>query len=195
MDAGGRVIAISGTPGTGKSSVGLVVAKLLGVDLVELNDLVLGKELYVDYDSERMSFIIDEPRVREYVRNLALERGRLVVVGHYSEIVDDDILDKIVVLRINPVKLAERLTQKGWSAKKILENIEAELIGVCTGNALSEHPVDKVCEVDVSGKSVDEVAREIIDIVSGVRECRVHVDWLSNEEVVSYVLSLTSASD
>ncbi|MCX8208146.1 MAG: adenylate kinase family protein [Sulfolobales archaeon] len=195
MGVGGRVIAISGTPGTGKSSVGLAIARLLGVDIVELSDLVLEKELYVDYDNKRMSFIIDELRVKEYVRKLALEKGRLVVVGHYSEIVDDDILDKIVVLRINPVELARRLAQKGWSVEKIRENIEAELIGVCTGNALSEHPVDKVCEVDVSGKSVDEVAREVIDIISGVGECRVYVDWLSSEEVVSNVLNLTFTSD
>ncbi|MCX8184519.1 MAG: AAA family ATPase [Sulfolobales archaeon] len=189
-----RVIAISGTPGTGKSDVGIAISRLLGVDLVELSNLALEEGLYVDYDNERTSFVIDESRLRERVRKLALEKGRLIVVGHYSEIVDDDILDKIIILRINPIELAERLSRRGWPAKKMRENIEAEFVGVCTSNALSEHPVEKVCEVDVSGRSLEEVVREVIEVVSGIRLCRVYVDWLSDEFIASYVLSLTSTT-
>jgi adenylate kinase len=124
------------------------------------------------------------------VRSLVLEKKRVLVIGHYSEIVDDDILDKIVVLRLNPMELAQRLLSRGWPTKKVVENVEAELVGVCTNNALSEHPPEKVCEVDVTGKSIDDVVREVFDVVAGLRPCRVYVDWLSNEEVVSYVLSL-----
>lgn len=186
-----KAIAISGTPGTGKSAVGARVSRLLGIELVELSEFVLENKLYAGYDDERLSFIVDENRLREHLRRLIVERGNLLVIGHYSEVVDDDILDKIIVLRINPVELAERLSRRGWPPGKVLENVEAELVGICTNNALLEHPVEKVCEVDVSGKDVEEVSREVIEIIRGSRPCRVYVDWLSNEAIVSYVLSLS----
>ncbi|MEM0066200.1 MAG: adenylate kinase family protein [Sulfolobales archaeon] len=186
-----KAIAISGTPGTGKSAVGALVSRSLGFWLVELSNYVLENKLYVSYDDERLSFVVDEPKLREHLRRLIAERGRVLVVGHYSEIVDDDILDKIIVLRINPMELAERLSRRGWPPKKVFENVEAELIGVCTSNALLEHPPDKVCEVDVTGKSVEDVSKEVIEIVTGKRQCKIFIDWLSDEAVVNRVLSLT----
>lgn len=190
----GKVIAISGTPGTGKSAVGALVSRSLGFELIELGSLVFEKKLYIGYDDERQSYIIDEPRLREHLRRLAAERGNLLVIGHYSEIVDDDVLDKIVVLRVNPIELAERLRRRGWPPEKVLENVEAELLGVCTGNALLEHPSEKVCEVDASGKDAEVVSREVIEVITGARPCRVYVDWLNDESVVNYVLSISGAS-
>ncbi|MEM2006774.1 MAG: adenylate kinase family protein [Sulfolobales archaeon] len=187
----GKAIAISGTPGTGKSVVGTLVSRSLDIGLVELSDFVLENKLVVSYDDERLSFVIDEHKLREHLRRLIAERGRVLVIGHYSEIIDDDVLDKIIILRINPVELAERLSKRGWPPKKVLENVEAELLGVCTSNALLEHPPNKVCEVDVTGKSVEDVSKEVIEIVTGRRSCRVFIDWLSDEAVVNSVLSLT----
>ncbi len=189
----GKVVALSGTPGTGKSLVGRRVSEALGMELVELSDLVIGNRLYAGYDEVRRTFVVDEDRLRDYLRRLVAERGRVLVVGHYSEIVDDSMLDKIVVLRLNPAELYERLTERGWPPDKVVENVEAELLGVCTGNALSEHPPEKVCEVDVSGKSVEEASREVVDVIVGSRPCKTYVDWLSDESLVSFVLGLGGA--
>lgn len=192
--AAGKAVAISGTPGTGKSVIGALVSRALGISFIELGDFALEKGLYIGYDDDRMSFIVDENRLREHLKRLVEERGSLLVVGHYSEIVDDEILDKIIVLRINPVELASRLVERGWPMRKVVENVEAELMGICTINAVSEHPAEKVCEVDVSSKNVEEVSKEVIEIITGSKQCRIYVDWLSDESAVSYVLSLASES-
>lgn len=186
----GRVLALSGTPGTGKSEIGRRVSEVLGLELVDLGRLVIEAGLYTGYDEESASYVVDEGRLREQVRRLAAERGRLLVVGHYSEVVDDELLERMVVLRLNPVELYERLARRGWPPAKVVENVEAELLGVCTSNALSEHPPEKVCEVDVSGKSVEEASREVAEVLAGSRPCRVYVDWLSDESLVRFVLSL-----
>jgi len=184
-----RVVAISGTPGVGKTLVAKHLAEALGAEVVELSELVLREGLYVGYDEKMLSYVIDELRVKEYVRSLAMGGRRIVVVSHYSEVVDDDILEKLFVIRLNPVELFERLKRRGWPPAKILDNVEAELIGVCTANALAEHPQDKVCEVDASGKPSEEVSREIVEILQGVRECRVFVDWLARDDVVRRLLT------
>lgn len=160
------------------------LAEALGSEIVELSEVVLREGLYVGYDEKTLSYVIDEARVREYVRSLATKGGVVIVVGHYSEIVDDDILEKLFVIRLNPLELLERLRRRGWPPAKVLDNVEAELLGVCTANALAEHSHSKVCEVDASGKEPEEVSREIIEILQGIRECRVFVDWLEREDVI-----------
>ena len=170
--------------------MGIRVARALNAELVELSGLVLERRLYSGYDEERSSFVVDEARLRDELRKLALEKGRLVVVGHYGEVVDDDVLHRIVVLRLDPRELARRLIDRGWPPEKVRENVESELMGVCTSNALAEHPPEKVCEVDVSGRSIDDVADEVVAIILGSKPCRVYVDWLSNEAIIEYVLRL-----
>jgi adenylate kinase len=113
----------------------------------------------------------------------------IIVVGHYSEIVDDDILEKLFVIRLNPLELLERLRRRGWPPAKVLDNVEAELMGVCTANALAEHPRSKVCEIDASGRRPEDVSKEVIEVLQGVRECRVFVDWLERGDVVRSLLS------
>jgi len=184
-----RVIAISGTPGVGKSLVAKHLAEALGAEVIELSEVVLKERLYVGYDSETLSYVIDEPRVKEYIRTLAMKKGVVIVVGHYSEIVDDDILEKLFVIRLNPLELLERLRRRGWPPAKVLDNVEAELMGACTANALAEHPRSKVCEIDASGRRPEDVSKEVIEVLQGVRECRVFVDWLERGDVVRSLLS------
>jgi len=186
-------VALSGTPGTGKSVVGEHLAKLLEMEPVELSVIAIEGRFLTRYDDDRLSYVVDEAGLRNYIRSLVLKKRRVLIIGHYSEIVDDDILDKIVVLRLNPVELAQRLLNRGWPLKKVIENVEAELLGICTNNALSEHPSEKVCEVDVTGKKMDEIVKEVADVVTGLRPCRVYVDWLNDEKVVSYVLGLEAS--
>lgn len=188
------VVAIGGTPGTGKSTIGASIARLMGMELIELSNLVLEKKLYISYDEERYSFVVDEAGLRRYLRELIQEKKKVLVIGHYSEIVDDDLLDKIIILRLDPRELVKRLVERGWPLEKIIENVESELIGVCTSNALAEHPQGKVCEVDVSGKNIDEVVNEVLTIILSSKPCRVYVDWLSNEEIVNYVLRLSQGA-
>ncbi len=186
----GRAIALSGTPGTGKSLIGRRVSRMLDMEVVELSDFVVENRLYVGYDDVRGSFVVDEGRLREHLERLIVEKGRILVIGHYSEVVPDHLLDKVVVLRLNPAELYKRLTERGWPPEKIVENVEAELLGVCTSNALSEHPSEKVCEVDVSGKSIEEASREVADVIAGLKPCKTYVDWLSDESLVALLLDL-----
>jgi len=59
------------------------------------------------------------------------------------------------------------------------ENLASEILDVCLVEALNLHGKEKVCELDASGKSVEEVVREILNILEGRRKCRMGlVDWL-----------------
>lgn len=66
MSSKGPVIVITGTPGTGKSTHGQMLAQESPVPLRHINvgDLVKEKSLYEEYDEEWQSYTVDEDKVR-----------------------------------------------------------------------------------------------------------------------------------
>ncbi len=191
----GKAIVISGTPGVGKTLVAIRLASRLGLSYINLSDLVVRESLYIDVDEVRGSLIIDEDRlVGRLTELLSGSESDVIVDSHYGEVIPDEFVRTIFVLRLSPVILYERLTSRGWGKEKVKENVEAEILGVCTYNALNEHPEAKVCEVDVTNKEVDEVVEEIVNVLNNVKKCEVWVDWLSNEALKDFIIRLLSTS-
>ncbi len=191
----GKAIVISGTPGVGKTLVATRLASRLGLSYINLSDLVVRESLYIDVDEVRGSLIIDEDRLVGRLTELLSESESDVIVdSHYGEVIPDEFVRTIFVLRLSPIILYERLTSRGWDKEKVKENVEAEILGICTYNALNEHPESKVCEVDVTNKEVDEVVEEIVNVLNNVKKCEVWVDWLSNEALKDFITRLLSTS-
>ncbi|MEM0474768.1 MAG: adenylate kinase family protein [Zestosphaera sp.] len=191
----GKAIVISGTPGVGKTLVATLLASKLGLSYLNLSDLVVRESLYVGVDEARGSFVVDEERlVKRLTELLSESKSDVIIDSHYGEIIPDELVKIIFVLRLNPVILYERLVSRGWSEEKVKENVEAEILGVCTYNAVNEHTESKVCEIDVTSKGVGEVVEEILNILNNVRKCEVWVDWLSQELPQDFITKLLSTS-
>lgn len=177
-----KIIVISGTPGTGKTLVAKKLAEKLEACYINLSEMVINEKLYVEYDEIRESYVIDEEKVRTRLREIARNCDILIVDGHYGELAPRELVDKIIVLRTDPLELEERLRRKGWSWEKIKENVAAEIIGVCTVNALEEHGEDKVYEIDTTNRSPEEIIKEIINkILPGKAVSGSRIDWLASK--------------
>ena len=54
---------------------------------------------------------------------------------------------------------------------------------VCLVDALSNSESSKVCELDVSGKSIESIIEEVLYLLDNKRECKYGVvDWLGKLE-------------
>ena len=116
-------------------------------------------------------------RTLEIIRDCDVD---VIVDGHYAvDVVPRADVDLVFVLRRHPHELKTFMEKRGFGNRKLWENLAAEILDVCLSEAVETCGVDKVCEVDASGKSVEEVVEDIIQILEGRQRCKVGaVDWL-----------------
>lgn len=176
------VIAISGTPGTGKTDVGQLLVTRLNATLIELSHLAKEQQLLIGEDADRETLIADTEKLQHYLVNLISESPETyVIVGHFADEVPEKLLEFLVVLRCNPITLTQRLRSRQWLQSKILENVQAEILGECTMQALLRHKRDKVFEIDTTEATLEEVVEAIEVIQTGTsHEYTVgRISWLS----------------
>jgi len=174
------VIVISGVPGVGKSIIATRLAERLKAKVINLSKFIIDNKLYVSYDNDRKTYIIDEEKtiakIREFIENYKDEY--LIIEGHYGEIVPKEYVNLFFVLRLHPLVLYERLKERMWDEKKIKENVAAEILGVPTANAISVLGEHRICEINVTNMDLDNVVNRILEIIKHGRcEKKEFIDW------------------
>ena len=190
-----RILVITGTPGVGKTRVSKALTERLGGLYISLTDIVNRENLQLEVDSERDTVVADLHSLSDRLRNIISESSSDVVVdGHYAtEVVSSDVVSYAFVLRIEPDKLRLRLRERGYTERKVLENMASEVLDVCLFDAVAQYSVEKVDEIDVTYKDVDEVVGEIIDVINGRRKAKTgKVDWLGKLEEEGRLSELTT---
>ncbi|MCS7117075.1 MAG: adenylate kinase family protein [Nitrososphaerota archaeon] len=173
-----RRIGITGSPGTGKKSVGRIIAERLNYDFLDLNDLAIRGNAVIGRDERE--FIVDPKKLRRLALK-AIDKKDVVIVGHLlPSVFKKDEIDFIVVLRCSPWELMNRYVSRGYSEKKAKENVGAEILDVCLVEALKVFGKRKVYEIDTTGKTPEEVAEKIISLYNGeVKKEPIGIDWLT----------------
>jgi len=165
-DAAGSadLIAITGTPGTGKTTA----TDRLDRPVVHLNALVRDEGLDTGVDPERGSRIVDleavEDRIAERVR---ATDGPLVVESHVAHELG---ADRVIVLRCAPEIVAERLRDRGESGATARENAESEALDLVLSAAVERHGEGVVYEIDATDSPPSAVADAIEAAIAGDRE-------------------------
>ena len=163
------IIAITGVAGVGKTSVAEMLRRKTKWTLVRPDDIAKRKKLYLGYDKKRRSRIVDLGKLKKEIRFIARSGGNVIVESLYSHFLDADV---VVVLRCSPDVLEKRLKRKYSWPTKILENKEAELIGVVTQEALDKYGRSKVLEFDTTKSTPTRTADEIISALTEKSERR-----------------------
>ncbi len=158
------IITVTGTPGTGKTSV----AQELPYDVIDLTEFVkqrsLGSEGKNEFEAEihRM--------VEELEREVDMEE--VVIEGHLAHHFP---ADYCIVLRCEPEELRKRLGERDYSEEKIEENVEAEALDVILQEAVGKQ--ENIIEIETTNRKPEEVASEIIDRLEHGDTGYGSVDW------------------
>lgn len=176
-----RVILITGTPCVGKTTTAKQLATKLKAQYINLTDFAKTYGLTLGEDTERKTTIIDEKKMRTKLTQTITEtdNANIIIDGHYAAAVTPtNLVSNVFVLRRNPKELKEFMQKCNFPEPKLYENLSAEILDSCLIEAMQTQQ-GKVCELDVTGKSVDEAVNEIMDVLENGKKCYAgFVDWL-----------------
>jgi adenylate kinase len=153
-------LAVTGTPGTGKTTATERLASELPV--VHLNEVVREEGLSDGEDPERGSLVADLEALRAWTAD---REG--VFESHLAHHLD---VDRVVVLRCHPERVERRLRERGEPPEAAVENAEAEALDVILAEAVDRHGRDRVYEIDTTDRSPAEVAAAVDAVCRGERE-------------------------
>ncbi len=149
------IVALTGTPGTGKSSVAEELRRR-GYRVESVNELAdkFGCVMGIEDDVR----IVDVERLAEEIEHLRGEEIT-IVEGHLSHLLNPDVT---IVLRCHPEKLKKRLESRGWRKDKVLENLEAEIVDSILMEAMGNRKLYEIDATDMTPQELADVIEEIL---------------------------------
>lgn len=182
-----ELVIISGTPGTGKTSVSNKISEMINANVITLNELAISEGLIHDFDKKRDTNIVDIDKLVSHVLKLIEELKKkgiklVIIESHFSDIVPNNIINHAFVLRCEPDVLRDRIEKRGYGKEKIAENIQAEILGNCANYLIKKKLEIPLLEIDTTKLEVEAVSSIIIDIIQDNRNMEKYqvgkVDWL-----------------
>ena len=164
---------ITGNPGVGKHTVAKEISKILNLPVFDINQIAKEQNLFEttvetnDVDVDKLKKII-----KEKISYPSL------IVGHLAPyVLVSEQIKKIIVLRKNPYDLIQIYQSRGYSEKKIKDNIGSEALGIILYDSLTKFGAEKTVQIDVSEKTIEETTKKVIGIIKGEITSE-EIDWL-----------------
>ncbi|HOC78061.1 MAG TPA: AAA family ATPase [Methanofastidiosum sp.] len=146
-------ILISGVPGVGKTLISKKVAETLNLTYINIGEFA--KENF-EFPVEEDEIIIDE----EAVENKLLGLDNVIIDSHIPFKAD-----KAIILRCNPKILLERLNLRGYSKRKIQDNLMSEVLDYEIYAAKEIFSDEDIYEV--LSEDVNETMIEVMNVING----------------------------
>ena len=173
-------LALTGTPGTGKSTVAQMLSSD-GYEVITVESLAEQYGLSGEIDPSDGVRVIDTGALHDVLAPAweSSPDGVVVVDGHLSHHLP---CDAVAVLRCTPEILGSRLVSRGYSADKVQANYEWELLGGAWNEREGDAPW---CEFDTSHSGVNSVVDSLADwIADGFKPASPGsvIDWVARME-------------
>jgi adenylate kinase len=167
------LVGITGTPGTGKKSIAPLTAAVLDLRCFSINDLARGYGLLENISGNA------EVDVRKLKSKLSRGLdGPALVYGHLlPDVFESDSMARVIVLRCEPSILKNRLESRRYSKRRLIANVEAELIGLISSEAFGTFGERRTVEIDTSKTSPAEAAQTVVEAIKTSSAQSKRIDW------------------
>ncbi|MCX8187119.1 MAG: AAA family ATPase [Nitrososphaeria archaeon] len=179
----GSAIMVLGVAGVGKTTFGKHLASALNARFLDVPEFVRERGLYSRYNRRSQSYIIDLKRV-SIVVGAELRGERAVIASIYAFKPRGVEVEVAIILRMRPTELMRILKERGYSLEKIRENVLAELIDQTLYDAMGRFEVDKIVQLDVTGRDLPKLALDVAEKIlgGGVKSLSCEIDWIKTLE-------------
>jgi len=196
-----KIVFITGTPCTGKTTIAnelnIILSKKYNSKLIEINELAIKNNLIQGENLEKGYKIVNIDKLckklNKVINSFFNENNLLkiaIVEGHLSHLcnIENNNVDaidintstdfKVIVLRLNPDILQNRLKARDYLEDKIHENLEAEALAVCSVESYESHGKN-VNEIDTTNLKMEDVLKLVEDVLFDKKEFPIgHVDFM-----------------
>lgn len=143
------VTIVTGTPATGKTTVAKRLAKRQKSCYIDVNKIIKKQKLDKSYSKKWQSYLVDVDKLNKALIEIIKEHKKIqqsiIIDSHLSHYLPSKYVDLCIVTKCSLKKLQQRLQKRKYSAKKIRENMDAEILDVCLLEAIiNKHKVKVV---------------------------------------------------
>jgi len=157
-----EVIIVTGSVGTGKTTLAKKLAKKLDFHYLDVNDTIKKYDISEGYDKKRDTNIIDTKKLNIVLikeMNNYREKG-IIIDSHLSHYLPKRHVSLCIVAKCDLKELERRLMERKYPKSKIRENLDAEIFDVCLNE--SKEKGHKVIVVDTTkGINIDEICKKV----------------------------------
>jgi adenylate kinase len=154
------IIIISGTPGTGKTTLAKKLAKSLDYKLLNVNSLIKKNKLHESYDKKRKCYVIDTKKLNKLLIEKIKANKNLIIDSHLSHYLPKKYVDLAIITKTYLKVLEKRLKKRRYNKQKIRENLDCEIFDTCYIEAKEKG--HKVIKVDTTrGIKVKDILKKI----------------------------------
>jgi adenylate kinase len=164
---------------------------------IDLTTYTKNKDLIQEIDEVRLTLVVNFSKLKQQINEEIKNTTKpLIIDGHFSQdVISPEHVKKIFVLRRAPWVLKKELRNRGYSDRKIWENVESEIVGVCLSETVKIFDESQICEIDTSNKNSEKTTQLIMDILEEKDSCNTgYVDWMSNPRTIELLKGKSSCT-
>lgn len=156
-----KIICITGSVGSGKTTIAKKLAQKLNYKYIDVNKLIKESKLYENYNKKLEAYEVDVKKLNWLLNKIIKkEKNNLIIDSHLSHYLGREFVDLCVVCKCELKELRKRLEAREYSKEKTRENLDAEIFDVCLIEALENK--HNIIVVNTSENSLDKNVRKII---------------------------------
>jgi len=157
MSKKSKLIIITGTPATGKSTLAKILVKQLNYEHLDLHQYY--KQLATQYNKKKQCYDLNQKKVLKLVREklTSTKKEGIIIDSHISHHLPKSLVNLCIVLTCSNLKeLEKRLKNRKYSKQKIRENLDAEIFQICLTQAQENGHnlivIDTSTKIDLSNR-------------------------------------------
>lgn len=131
-----KIIIVTGTPGTGKTTFAKKIAKEKNYNYLDVNEIIKKYNLSEGYDKKMKTHLVDTNKLNKVlIKIIKKAKKGIIIDSHLSHYLPKRYVNLCYVVKCDLKKLKNRLNKRNYSKAKIRENLDAEIFDICLNEA------------------------------------------------------------